>query len=157
MSNDVHGRHHFQHSLRDRVWGANNDVVDVLDRIVGKQQRISGNMGDRVQVRCEDVFTSDIAWEEADVVLLYLSVQGNLRLRSTLLERTRPGTRLITVQFHLGDIEPTRKLHVAHSGHHADAAYVPLYLYEVSQEMRETVRGKNSAEEILRSADAYRR
>jgi len=50
------------------------------------QERIDGlKLGDRVSVSCEDVFTAPIDWAAASVIVLYLSVQGNLRLRPILL------------------------------------------------------------------------
>src|SRR5690606_9871311 len=43
---------------------------------------------------------------DADVVMLYLSPEFNLRLRPRLLSELRPGTRVVSHAFHMGDWSP---------------------------------------------------
>ncbi|WP_173932624.1 class I SAM-dependent methyltransferase [Chelativorans sp. Marseille-P2723] len=49
----------------------------------------------------EDIFTADI--REATVVTLYLLESVNAQLRPRLLNELRPGTRVISHAFHMGD------------------------------------------------------
>jgi hypothetical protein len=58
---------------------------------------------DRVRVVRGDIFAADFS--EATVVTLYLLPELNLRLRPTLLDM-RPGTRVVSYSFSMGDWEP---------------------------------------------------
>ena len=61
---------------------------------------------DRVEFLQQDLFESDIS--EATVVTLYLLPELNLRLRPQLFEQLRPGTRIVSHDFDMGDWEPDR-------------------------------------------------
>ncbi len=61
---------------------------------------------DRVKFLQQDLFESDIS--EATVVTLYLLPELNLRLRPQLFEQLRPGTRIVSHDFDMGDWEPDR-------------------------------------------------
>ncbi|HEY0013646.1 MAG TPA: 50S ribosomal protein L11 methyltransferase [Allosphingosinicella sp.] len=58
----------------------------------------------RARFRRQDLFATPIA--QADVVTLYLLPDINLRLRPRLLTELRPGTRILSHQFDLGDWRP---------------------------------------------------
>jgi tRNA A58 N-methylase Trm61 len=59
-----------------------------------------------VQFRREDLFEADFA--EATVVTLYLHPDVNLRLRPRLWSELRPGTRIVSHQFPMGDWAPEK-------------------------------------------------
>ena len=59
------------------------------------------NVGDRATFEVKDLFDTDIS--KADVVTTYLLPLVNLDLRPRLLEQMRPGARLVTHAFHMGD------------------------------------------------------
>jgi SAM-dependent methyltransferase len=59
---------------------------------------------DRVEFLHQDLFASDFG--SATVVFLYLGADFNLRLRPRLLADLRPGTRVVSHAFHMGDWEP---------------------------------------------------
>jgi ribosomal protein L11 methylase PrmA len=63
-----------------------------------------------VEFRQEDLFESN--FREATVVTLYLLPDLNLRLRPRLLAELRPGTRIVSHQFDMGDWKPHKKLEV---------------------------------------------
>ena len=65
---------------------------------------------DRVSFRNEDLFEADIS--EATVVTLYLLNSVNERLRPKLLRELRPGTRIVSHAFHMGDWRPEKKINV---------------------------------------------
>ena len=56
----------------------------------------------------EDIFTADFS--EATVVTLYLLDSVNLQLRPRLLSELRPGTRIVSHAFGMGDWEADEKL-----------------------------------------------
>lgn len=61
-------------------------------------------VSDRVEFRQQDLFESDFA--DATIVILYLLPHLNLRLRSTLFRQLKPGTRIISHDFDMGDWPP---------------------------------------------------
>ncbi len=54
-----------------------------------------------------DVFETD--FRDATVVVLYLLPDLNLRLRPKLQRDLKPGTRVVSHAFHMGDWEPEKK------------------------------------------------
>ena len=61
-----------------------------------------------VQFRLQDLFEAD--FHEATVVTLYLLPDLNLKLRPRLLAELKPGTRIVSHQFDMGDWKPVKKL-----------------------------------------------
>lgn len=64
----------------------------------------TAGVSDRVQFREADLFASDFS--DATVVTLYLLPEVNLRLRPILLTQLKPGTRIISHGFDMGDWKP---------------------------------------------------
>jgi protein-L-isoaspartate O-methyltransferase len=60
-----------------------------------------------VTFRNEDLFEADI--KEASVVTLYLLTSLNLKLRPKLWHDLKPGTRVVSQTFDMGDWEPERR------------------------------------------------
>lgn len=65
---------------------------------------------DRVRFVEGDLFEADIS--EATVVTLYLLTQLNLKLRPKLMSDLRPGTRVVSHAFSMGDWKPERHEYV---------------------------------------------
>lgn len=65
---------------------------------------------DRVQFRQQDLFKAD--FKEATVVTLYLLPDINLRLRPKLLSELKPGTRIVSHQFDMGDWKPLKTVEI---------------------------------------------
>jgi ribosomal protein L11 methylase PrmA len=61
-----------------------------------------------VQFRQQDLFEAD--FREATVVTLYLLPDLNLKLQPRLLAELKPGTRVVSHQFDMGDWRPAKKL-----------------------------------------------
>ena len=61
---------------------------------------------DRVQFIQQDLFKTDLS--KASVVTLYLLRSVNLKLRPKLLKELKPGTRIVSHSFDMGDWEPDR-------------------------------------------------
>jgi hypothetical protein len=56
----------------------------------------------------QDVMTVDLTG--ATVVTIYLSREANTKLRPRLLSQLRPGSRVVSHQFDMGDWQPSRIL-----------------------------------------------
>ena len=73
----------------------------------------AARVSDRVQFRRQDLFQTPL--READVVTLYLTREVNLRLRSRLLTEMRPGTRVVSHQYDMGDWRPDQRQRIGDS------------------------------------------
>jgi len=65
-----------------------------------------GGVTQLVQFRQEDLFRAD--FREATVVTLYLLPELNVKLRPRLWAELRPGTRVVSHQFEMGDWKPEK-------------------------------------------------
>jgi len=72
------------------------EIDPFLAEVARAYARIHG-VGDRVEIREEDFYETDLS--EATVVYLYLYASINERLRPRLEEQLRPGARVVTVDF----------------------------------------------------------
>jgi ribosomal protein L11 methylase PrmA len=61
-----------------------------------------------VDFRQEDLFKAD--FRDATIITLYLLPDLNLKLRPRLWAELKPGTRIVSHQFDMGDWEPEKKL-----------------------------------------------
>ncbi len=64
----------------------------------------------RVRFLQQDFFKTDIS--EATVVTLYLLSSVNLELKPKLLKELRPGTRIVSQSFDMGDWKPDKEIEV---------------------------------------------
>ncbi|MBD2532147.1 class I SAM-dependent methyltransferase [Nostoc flagelliforme FACHB-838] len=65
---------------------------------------------DRVKFVQQDLFNADFS--EATVVTLYLLPEVNLKLRPKLLSQLKPGTRIVSHAFDMGDWKPDQTVNV---------------------------------------------
>lgn len=93
-----------------RLYGVRGVGIDIdPERIREAQDNARKNgVGSLVQFRQEDLFKAD--FREATVVTLYLLPDLNLKLRPRLLADLKPGTRIVSHQFDMGDWKPVKKL-----------------------------------------------
>jgi hypothetical protein len=81
-----------------RAYGVDLNPKRVQEAIANAAK---AKVSDRATFEVKDLFDTDIS--KADVVTTYLLPLVNLDLRPRLLEQMRPGTRLVTHAFHMGD------------------------------------------------------
>ena len=88
-----------------RTYGASGVGIDIdPQRIKEAMANLeTAGVADKVQFLNQDLFTSDIS--EATVVTLYLLPSLNLKLLPKLNAELRPGTRVVSHAFDMGDIE----------------------------------------------------
>jgi SAM-dependent methyltransferase len=92
-----------------RKFGARRGVgVDIDPQRISESRENARAAGveDRVEFREQDLFETEI--KEATVVTLYLLPDINLRLRPRLLSELKPGTRIVSHAFDMGDWKPER-------------------------------------------------
>jgi predicted TPR repeat methyltransferase len=68
---------------------------------------------DLVEFRQQDLFNTDL--RDATVVTLYLLPEINLRLRPKLLQELKPGTRIVSHAFDMGDWQPEKVVKVGNN------------------------------------------
>lgn len=92
-----------------KKYGARGVGVDFDLNRVKESQVNAKNAGVEalVQFRQQDALTVDVS--PATVVTLYLLTSSNLRLRPMLTKALRPGARIVSHQFGMGDWEPEKK------------------------------------------------
>ncbi len=92
--------------------GARGIGIDIdPQRVKEANENVARNaVGDRVKILNQDLFTTDVS--EANVVTLYLLPSLNLRLRPTLWKTLKPGTRVVSHDFDMGDWKPEQTLNV---------------------------------------------
>ena len=86
--------------------GARGVGIEIRPDLVEAARRRArdADVADRVTFRQGDLFEADI--REATVVTLYLLPSANLKLRSKLLRELRPGTRVVSHDFHMEEWVP---------------------------------------------------
>ena len=91
-----------------RKFGARGLGVDLDAELVARSEENARAAGvtDRVKFLEQDLFKTDL--DQATVITMYLLPAVNMRLRPRLLE-LKPGTRIVSHDFDLGDWQPDRK------------------------------------------------
>ena len=90
--------------------GIDIDPARIVD---GERNAQAAGVASRVRFVNQDLFDADI--REATVVTLYLLPRLNQRLRPKLLAELKPGTRVVSYGFDMGDWAPERVVEVGSS------------------------------------------
>ena len=95
-----------------RVYGARATGIDIDPIRISEANANAKAAGvtDKVRFLNQDLFATDIS--EATVVTLYLLPTLNLKLRPKLMKELKPGTRIISHAFDMGDWKPEQTLNV---------------------------------------------
>lgn len=86
-------------------YGARGVGIDIDPQRIKESQENAAKAGvaDRVKFVLGDLFQAD--FRDATVVTLYLLPELNLRLRPILLQQLKPGTPVVSHDYHMGDWE----------------------------------------------------
>jgi SAM-dependent methyltransferase len=89
-----------------RKFGARGVGVDIDPARVAEAQRnaVVAGVEHLVTFRVEDVMMTDVS--EATVVTLYLLASQNVALKPALMRQLRPGARIVSHNFAMGDWQP---------------------------------------------------
>lgn len=95
-----------------KKYGATGKGIDINpERIAeAKANAAEAKVGDKVKFVVADLFKTDFS--PASVVTLYLLNSVNMRLRPLLLSQLKPGTRIVSHAFDMGDWKPEKTLEV---------------------------------------------
>lgn len=95
-----------------KKYGARGVGIDISSDRVSEANANAHEAGvtDRVKFVQQDLFETDL--KEATVVTLYLLPEVNLRLRPKLLRELKPGTRIVSHSFDMGDWKPDKHMDV---------------------------------------------
>jgi trans-aconitate methyltransferase len=94
-------------------FGAHGVGIDVdRDRIQeATTQAILAGVSDRVTFQHQNLYESDFS--PATIVILYLLTHLNLKLKPQLLDQLKPGTRIVSHDFDMGDWIPDQVIQIA--------------------------------------------
>lgn len=103
-------------------YGARGVGIDIdPDRVAEATENTrKAGVADRVKIVRGDLFQANIS--EATVVTLYLLTDLNLKLRPKLMKDLKPGTRVVSHAFSMGDWKPERT---------ADVSGTTVYLWRI--------------------------
>jgi SAM-dependent methyltransferase len=95
-----------------RDFGARGVGIEIDPGLVALSMERAQRAGvaDRVTFRSDDLFDADLS--DATVVTLYLSYRINQRLRPKLMRELRPGARIVSHDFDMGDWPPDKTVRV---------------------------------------------
>lgn len=98
--------------LAAREFGARGVGVDLDPRRIEEARAAARRAGVEARVRfaVQDLFQTDLA--DATVVALYLFPELNARLRPKLQSALRPGARIVSHQYGIGDWQPASSAQV---------------------------------------------
>jgi len=90
--------------------GARGVGIEIDGRLVAESREAAEKAGVTrlVEFRQQDLFGADL--RDATVVTLYLFRRLNLQLRPKLLAELRPGARIVSHEFDMGDWKPDRTI-----------------------------------------------
>ena len=93
-------------------YGTRGTGIDINPELVQQSQANAqaANVADRVDFVQQDLFQTDLS--NATVVTLYLLPDINLKLRPKLLRELKPGTRIVSHDFDMGEWEPEQVVQV---------------------------------------------
>jgi SAM-dependent methyltransferase len=110
-----------------KEFGARGVGVDLDPQRIREAQAnaVRAGVADRVTFRVQDIFDTDI--QPATVVTLFLSPELNARLRPKLTSQLKPGSRIVSHRYGIGDWVPeqTRTVMVSETRNHIFLWRVP--------------------------------
>jgi SAM-dependent methyltransferase len=97
-------------------YGARGVGVDINPRRVRESMRNARSAGVSRKVTFieQDLFKTDLS--RATVVVIYLDLKMNLRLRPKLLRELKPGVRVVSNSFDMGDWKPDKVVKLTAAG-----------------------------------------
>lgn len=92
-------------------WGTRGTGIEIDPRLVSIAQgtALRAGVADKVRFVTQDLFDTDLT--QATVITMYLLPDVNMKLRPRL-QRLRPGTRIVSHDWDMGDWQPDRTIEI---------------------------------------------
>jgi precorrin-6B methylase 2 len=99
-----------------KLYGIKAVGVDLdPERVEESEENVRKNgVENLVTIKHQNIFETDLS--EASVVTLYLYPSVNLALKPILLDQLKPGSRIVSHAFDMGDWKPEKEVTVEHKG-----------------------------------------
>jgi hypothetical protein len=109
-----------------KTYGVRASGVEIDEALISESRETARreNLADKVEFRKQDLFETDLGG--ASVITLFLSHSINMKLRPKL-EQLKPGTRIVSYGFAMGDWEPDRTERI-------NGRYIYLWVVKGSQQ-----------------------
>lgn len=119
-----------------RWYGAHGVCVENDRYLVyeGRENARTSHIYDRIVFLNQDLFDTDLG--DATVVMLFLSREMNLALRPKLERELRPGSRIVSHMYDMGDWQPRQIVRVTSGG-----VERPIYLWVIPSRRESIVAG----------------
>ena len=89
------------------------------------EDKITIKQGNALELTAEDL-------KDVSVVMLYMGNELNIRLRPTLWEHLKPGSRIVSHRFIMGDWKPDRSISVTRPSEYSDMEEFNLHVWTVT-------------------------
>lgn len=128
-----------------KAYGARGIGIDIDPKRIAEAQTnaAEAKVEDKVEFRRQDLFKSD--FKDATVITLYLLEELNKRLRPQLFAQVKPGTRIVSHAFTMGDWEPDAEQELKIKGGSYDAYF---WVVPANMSGRWKVSGRGAADEM---------
>ncbi|MEM7716343.1 MAG: class I SAM-dependent methyltransferase [Cyanobacteria bacterium P01_A01_bin.68] len=115
-----------------KKYGTRGVGIDIDPKLVeqAKQKAIKNRVDKQLEIYQQDLFISNFV--DADVIFIYLLPHLNLRLRPQLWKQLKPGTRIISRDFDMGDWKPFKQLTLTVE-EDEEQEEVTLYYWEIGR------------------------
>ena len=115
-----------------KKYGTRGVGIDIDPKLVeqAKQKAIKNRVDKQLEIYLQNLFISNFA--DADVIFIYLLPHLKLRLRHQLWKQLKPGTRIISRDFDMGDWKPLQQLTLTVE-EEEEKEEVTLYYWEIGK------------------------
>jgi ribosomal protein L11 methylase PrmA len=116
-----------------KQYGSHGVGIDIDPQRIeqAKQKALIHGVDKQLEFYQQDLFSSNIT--DATVIFIYLLPHLNLRLRPQLWKQLKPGTKIISRDFDMGDWQPLQQLTLTVKEEEEDEQ-VTLYYWEIGNQ-----------------------
>ncbi|AFY58128.1 methylase involved in ubiquinone/menaquinone biosynthesis [Rivularia sp. PCC 7116] len=113
-----------------KKYGTRGIGIDIDPKRIeqAKQKALKTSVGGKLEFYQQDLFSSNYA--DATVIFIYLLPHLNLRLRPQLWQQLKPGTRIVSRDFDMGNWKPLKQVTLTVK-EEAEEEQVTLYYWEI--------------------------
>lgn len=97
-----------------KQFGARGVGIDIDPQRIKESNAnaVAAGVTDKVRFSNDDIFSDSVNFSEATVVTLYLLPSLNVKLMPKLLAQLKPGSRIVSNSFQMGEWEPEKTMEV---------------------------------------------